>query len=428
MNFKKYKYYITASIIFLFVGISYSQQGWVNQNSGISESLNSVKFINADTGWCAGNAGKILKTTNGGTNWILQGINFVGNLNSLFIISDNLGYIAGEKDSAGYIFKTTNGGVNWNSTGPLNAKSLKSVFFINSEIGFTGEYYEGFKMANVYKTTDGGLSWDSMPTEYAFVYDLQFFNETTGWLAGGYYALGQDVISKTTNGGLNWNIRANGSPPFHCVFFIDSLNGWAGGRSIFNVPSIIRTTNGGNNWNSIFPGTLHVINDIDFINENKGWAVGEDRIIQATTNSGINWIDQTSTQLGINYNSVSFIDSLTGWVVGDSGIILKTTTGGVLTGFSTTSSEIPDRYYLSQNYPNPFNPVTDLEFGISDLGFVSLKIYDVLGKEIKTLVNEIKQPGIYKVEFDGSSLASGIYFYTIEAGSFKQTKRMLLLK
>jgi hypothetical protein len=89
---------------------------------------------------------------------------------------------------------------------------------------------------------------------------------------------------------------------------------------------------------------------------------------------------------------------------------------------------IPNEYNLEQNYPNPFNPVTHLEFAISNLGFVSLKIYDVLGKEIKTLVNEIRQPGIYKVEFDGSSLASGIYFYTIEAGSFKQTKRMLLLK
>ena len=76
MNFKRYKYFIVASFVFLFVGISYSQQGWVNQNSGITESLNSVKFINADTGWCAGNTGKILKTTNGGINWIQQEISY----------------------------------------------------------------------------------------------------------------------------------------------------------------------------------------------------------------------------------------------------------------------------------------------------------------------------------------------------------------
>jgi len=81
-----------------------------------------------------------------------------------------------------------------------------------------------------------------------------------------------------------------------------------------------------------------------------------------------------------------------------------------------------------QNYPNPFNPVSHLEFGISDLGFVSLKVYDVLGREIKTLVNEIKPAGTYKIEFDGSNFASGVYFYKLEAGDFVQTKRMVLVK
>jgi len=81
-----------------------------------------------------------------------------------------------------------------------------------------------------------------------------------------------------------------------------------------------------------------------------------------------------------------------------------------------------------QNYPNPFNPVSHLEFGISDLGFVSLKVYDVLGREIKTLVNEIKPAGTYKIEFDGSNFASGVYFYRLEAGDFIQTKRMVLVK
>jgi len=69
-----------------------------------------------------------------------------------------------------------------------------------------------------------------------------------------------------------------------------------------------------------------------------------------------------------------------------------------------------------------------LEFGISELGFVSLKVYDLLGKEVKTLVNENLKAGRYKVEFDGSGLSSGIYFYKLEAGSYVQTKHMLLLK
>ncbi|MEO8447155.1 MAG: T9SS type A sorting domain-containing protein, partial [bacterium] len=89
---------------------------------------------------------------------------------------------------------------------------------------------------------------------------------------------------------------------------------------------------------------------------------------------------------------------------------------------------IPLSYSLEQNYPNPFNPVTNLEFGISKPGYVSLKVFDVLGKEVKTLVNEIKPAGRYDITFDGSSLSSGVYFYKLSSGDYSATRRMLLIK
>ncbi|TRZ51815.1 T9SS C-terminal target domain-containing protein [bacterium] len=92
------------------------------------------------------------------------------------------------------------------------------------------------------------------------------------------------------------------------------------------------------------------------------------------------------------------------------------------------NSNIPKEFNLSQNYPNPFNPVTKINFAIPKSGFVTLKIYDILGMEIKTLVNEMKQPGYYTVDFNGSSLASGIYFYRVVAGNFVSVKRMVLIK
>ncbi len=99
------------------------------------------------------------------------------------------------------------------------------------------------------------------------------------------------------------------------------------------------------------------------------------------------------------------------------------------TGISgSLNTEIPYKYSLNQNYPNPFNPVTNVEFGITKFGLVSLKIYDILGKEVATLVNENLQPGTYKYSFDASHLASGIYFYRIKAAGFIQTKSMMLLK
>ncbi|HMS33381.1 MAG TPA: T9SS type A sorting domain-containing protein [Ignavibacteria bacterium] len=91
-------------------------------------------------------------------------------------------------------------------------------------------------------------------------------------------------------------------------------------------------------------------------------------------------------------------------------------------------NNIANSFELHQNYPNPFNPSTNLEFGISDLGFVSLKIYDLLGKEVLTLVNKELDPGSYKYTFDASNLTSGIYFYKLSANGNTDVKRMTLVK
>ena len=91
-------------------------------------------------------------------------------------------------------------------------------------------------------------------------------------------------------------------------------------------------------------------------------------------------------------------------------------------------SSIPKNFYLSQNYPNPFNPSTKIDYKVSVQGLVSIKIYDVLGNEISTLVNEEKSVGKFEIEFNGKDLPSGIYFYQLNAGNFITTKKMILLK
>jgi len=96
--------------------------------------------------------------------------------------------------------------------------------------------------------------------------------------------------------------------------------------------------------------------------------------------------------------------------------------------FRVENSDLPKSFYLNQNYPNPFNPVTNIKYDLPKDVFVKIKIYDLLGREIKTLVNEFKQAGSYLVSFNGSEFASGIYFYKIQAGNFIQVKRMMLIK
>jgi hypothetical protein len=99
-------------------------------------------------------------------------------------------------------------------------------------------------------------------------------------------------------------------------------------------------------------------------------------------------------------------------------------------GITHNGNEVPKVYSLSQNYPNPFNPSTSIQYALPKSGFVTLRLYDVLGKEVSTLVNEMQQPGTYNFHFDASNLASGVYFYRIDVGdgSFSQIKKMMLIK
>ncbi len=94
----------------------------------------------------------------------------------------------------------------------------------------------------------------------------------------------------------------------------------------------------------------------------------------------------------------------------------------------TLHSEIPKEFKLSQNFPNPFNPMTKINYALPKQGFVTLKIYDITGREIQTLVNDVKKAGYYSVDFNGSSLSSGVYFYRIQSNDFILTKRMILIK
>jgi len=161
-----------------------------------------------------------------------------------------------------------------------------------------------------------------------------------------------------------------------------------------------------------------------------GTIVGDGGIILNTTDGGNNWIRQNSITPNDLYN-VFFTDAYNGTAVGEDGTIINTSFPGVTSIESEIENKIdqlPSDYLLSQNYPNPFNPTTSLQYTIGSLQFVTLKVYDVLGREVAMLVNEEKQAGEYEVEFNAANLPSGIYFYQLKAGQYSETKKMVLLK
>ncbi|MDP3445515.1 MAG: T9SS type A sorting domain-containing protein, partial [Ignavibacteria bacterium] len=215
------------------------------------------------------------------------------------------------------------------------------------------------------------------------------------------------------------DIRAIGS----VAFSTDSI-----GVIICDLNKIGYTRNGGLSWT--FPRT------IPFLGYNVCFATTSSFIIVGGTWSyvstdGGNIFNERETNYSNSLQGVSFANSSDGWAVGSNGAILKWI-GGQLPDLPVSVEEnknnIPSDFELKQNYPNPFNPTTKIQYSTPKSDFVILKVYNLLGKEIATLVNEYKSPGKYEIEFHATDLPSGVYFYTLSSGNYSQTKKILLLR
>ncbi|MGV8017043.1 MAG: T9SS type A sorting domain-containing protein [Ignavibacteria bacterium] len=374
----------------------------------------------------------ILKTTNGGNNWIIKGT-YSGRLPSIIFINSNTGFAGGN-----YLLKTTNAGENWVVWNwPYGYNISDMQVFGEDTIWFASSLLIG---GGAYRTTNGGINWekrDSGIPANSYPFYIYFYNSRIG------FATGNTDVYKTTDAGLSWNLAFTGGA--QKLFFKDSLNGYRAMQGFF------RTTNGGMNWSKdsvpSVNGNIYTrkwITDFFMVKRDTIYAVGASiqfltnfiykAIVYKTTNGGLNWGYQIpDTSFGsawydkiysINNNVWAYttynnkgIYSITG---GDSTIYL---------GVRNISNEVPAKYELFQNYPNPFNQSTIINLQTSITGHVFLKVFDITGKTVEILINEKLKPGTYEVRFDGGRLSSGIYFYQLQAdNNIVKTRKMLMIK
>jgi photosystem II stability/assembly factor-like uncharacterized protein len=317
---------------------------------------------------------------------------------------------------AGY---TTNGGANWSQQVTGTSSGLYSIQFINNSTGWAAGGGQMGGNGTIIKSTNSGTNWQTQLTGSPNRFNsMHFANLLTGWCAGD-----NGTIYATVNGGANWSPQVSGTTNrLTSVYFTNSSTGWI--TSINGM--ILITSNGGANW-SIQASGLGVLNSVKFADPNTGWCSGSGGVMFKTTNSGINWYQQY-VPVVLNYNSVFPLSATDVWAVGDYETIIYTSDGGTLVGSVTNGVNLPGEFSLSQNYPNPFNPETNIKYLITKSGFVSIKIFDILGEEIAVIVNEQKVPGTYEVNWNAKEYPSGIYFYRIESGDFAETKKMVLIK
>ncbi|MCE1166414.1 MAG: YCF48-related protein, partial [Bacteroidetes bacterium] len=301
------KFAISGILLLILTSNSFGQGGWSWYNPlPQGNNLRSVMFIDSNTGFCFGDHGTFLRTTNGGINWSVHQITKF-QISSMDFINDQTGYI----NASAWILKTTDSGLNWFSETSTVHAVFNCMKFLNEMTGFaTGAY--------IYKTTNGGKSWESTPLNVGGLNSVIFRNQNTGFAVGNY-----TTIIKTTNSGVNWSIVRYSNVSTECynaIAFADSLNG----HIVSSNGSIVSTRDAGFSWNYVTPFTGQS-NGIKFIDQNTGIAFGSiyEGSILKTTNKGLNWTPILTSGFSIKGADFTGLSSLI--AVYDGGKIFKTT-------------------------------------------------------------------------------------------------------
>lgn len=270
-------------------------------------------------------------------------------------------------------------------------------------------------------TTNNGQTFDTtglyvpqQGTEFGWEYCMAIKGKNVWYGAnsppGLYRGYGLRNWQRLTVPGLNW---------VYCVWFNDTSKGMIGGDN-----GILYTTNKGDSWT---PLPIGGSGDVRGLVSDGGvnWWAARGSNIWYSSNYGVSW-NMVYTAPSGTYNHIA-VDSTRHVFLGirnNGGITIGTSTIGI----HPISNQIPNEFKLEQNYPNPFNPVTNVKFRIPNASFVKLRVFDITGKEIVVLVSENLHPGTFDVDWNALNFPSGVYFYSMHAGSFTETKKMVLIK
>ena len=426
-----YRFLLSAIILIAANELIFAQkQPWTKIQSPVSETLLNLSFVDSLTGWAAGESGTIIKTTDGGNSWEIQNSTVHTTISDLCFADKNYGWALTLQDGFPFtsvIIKTSNGGTDWVAQNfPDTTVLLRTIFFFDSLNGFIGGSYIAY-------TSDGGKNWteanvDSNLFSNFPVYQFNFIDRQFGYACGGRIDI-FGVVWRTTDSGLNWTSTGISPDEIYDIYIFDSLNAvtLSGDPEGFFGIVNIKTTDAGISWSSDELPFTGLSFAIDFRTYYEGWSASGYKFL-LTTDRGETWEEFEPPDSAAVFD-LQFTDAKNGYAVGENGVILKfdATSVGV-----KPELRIPDNYILYQNFPNPFNPSTKIRFQIPIFETVTLKIFDILGNEVSVLINESLHAGEYEFEFhsltNNKHLVSGIYFYTLRAGEFSQTKKMVYLK
>ena len=427
----------------------------------------------------------LLLTGASSAQWTPINLRTTANFTCVYFATPSVVYIGGYLPSVmtPVMFKSYDGGANFTviSNFPAGFK-----FPVTLNFDSTGNNGIVAGLGPIISTTNGGSNWQVFysPPDTIIIFDSKIdgHNYPVLWAGGNKYiaavsGLGVPLLLKCTDiMSPNPTLQRYYFPAIYNNFQIHSVAGIDSNECLVlatynNGSVILKTSNGGNNWFEVYSTLSKELFDMDVeTNGSNGVVMGGDNshyTIIRTTTGGSTWYTDVDApgqkirkfiQRGDTTYAVGNggqIRRLIGWqqnwvlqntstsqklqgvhyfhgsankvfVVGDTGVVLKTLNGGVWV--QNISTEIPSGYFLGQNYPNPFNSTTTIRFAVLKKDNVTIKIFDLLGKETDMIVNNVFEAGTFEVNYDASALTSGVYYYRITSGTFAEAKKLVLLK
>ena len=354
--------------------------------------------------WATGTNGIMLSTDKGAT-WVfrnLQTYSESGRIN----VNDTAVFVVNPSKKVSY---SKDHGLIWTDivTG-IESETVSDFYFARN----------GDLLAS---TTSGIFKW----TKTGWVKKATTTNNTrmTKTSTGTLLALGGSKgLLRSTDNGDTWDTTQT-------ITNIKAIAGDSSGNFYAGVAytgDIYKSADGGKTFARYLTLPIGGTNAIVVDKSGNIFVIPTSNAIRKMRDSVITTIDGYSAS-GSGYGDVCF-DADGYLYVGTSGDGMLISNNPTLTAVQEESREMPEKYVLSQNYPNPFNPTTNIEFQIPNGGFVTLKVFDLLGKQVRTLLNTAMNAGSYRVTFDGNGLSSGMYFYRLQCGNFSSTKKLLLAK
>ncbi|MBS1494768.1 MAG: T9SS type A sorting domain-containing protein [Bacteroidetes bacterium] len=412
----------------IFAGWTTVNMGTTNEFTSVSMPTDQIHFLTAIN--TTTYEGTLYKSTNGGATWTTLSLpsNFKLPMVCNFAPGGMNGMIAGSS-----LLGTSNGGVDWM---PIYSPTDTVLFFgvdIRGETAWS-LWAVGNKMNNgvpvIIRCANMNVAVPvytrlTLPSNMSTLHltSVSAMDSMTCYIGVESNSSFRGVI-RTTDKGVSWTQLNTGGIEVWDIEMENNGYGYivSGGSSSCYVQ---RTSDYGSTWSTVYSGTSGALKSL--LQNNGLYAAGNNGKIIRSSDGGQSWVSQNSGTTA-NLNFINSLESNTNimYAGGENGVLLKTLDGGV--GINNISSSIPDKNLLYQNYPNPFNPSTTIKFDLKKSSYVKLIVFDALGREVETIVNEYLNIGTYTADWNSIGNTSGIYFYRLITNDFTDTGKMILMK